>query len=771
MKRTGVLAVLLLWDLYRLEAFVSQLPQGSTTATTTPVWFPTSFSRHRGPLEASPRGASSDPNPGSFNNNNYRHSRRRGRESSISQGRGGVTGFRNTNNNNSPYAYFSETEREQRRAWLEQATNRLIETKPGTLNRGKWHELASMLHAWSKHVKDGTNNHMVPMYMERILKRLLDERRAGNEEAKVDIGMYNILLDAWACAALFPQPRSTAATTPSSFSSSSWASSPASTPATGSSRQIASQRAREILVLLQETYEAKEQQQHEDANANRVASLQPNEESFRVVFYVVCKIEGAQIARRVLAWMEYLSKVGKNVHAKPKRGQYITLLDSYANSRDDNAGQLAEGFLRHMTKTGVPPDTTCYNIAIKAWTRAKRGRESAEHADQILSDMTAPKDIVTYSSVISAWAASGMKSHAVARAEELLRAIEDTPGLEANTVVLNTVMSTWTKSRNPGAVNRTAELLDYMEQQSASASSAKSDPTVPKPDLISYNTHIHALSLHAANYPSYAPRAQQLLESLDERYKRGEISFAPNLFSYNLVIDAWAKSRAPDAAFNAVNVLRKLISDPTTPEPDTFSFNQVLSALSKSLKPDAAQLADNLLTYMEESYQLKLYKQVKPDVIGYASVITALARSRDTPNGAERAEELLNRLKLRYAVIGGSNGGDRKQQQPNNISRVGLRICYNSLINGWATSGKGTFAARKAEALLQEMEELSVALQDDSISPNIITYNAVLNSWARSGTRCCGNKAELYLERMWELYHAGDRLVQPNDKTFNTVRG
>lgn len=249
----------------------------------------------------------------------------------------------------------------EQRTWLEEATGNLLATSPGSLVNGKWHQLVSMLNAWSKHVKDDAN---APVAMEKLLKRLLDERRAGNSEAKANIHNYNRLLDAWACAALFRTHLP----------------------------PVAAQRAREILVLLQERFELEQD-----------LDLQPNMESFDVVFHAVCKTEGAQKARRVLAWMEYLFKVSKNAHAKPSRKHYIMLLDAYSNSRDGNAGHLAEGFLRHMNITGVAPDTLCYNIAIKAWTRTRRGRESAEHADQIMDEMQAPKDIVTYATVISAW--------------------------------------------------------------------------------------------------------------------------------------------------------------------------------------------------------------------------------------------------------------------------------------------------------------------------------------------------------------------------------
>ena len=103
-----------------------------------------------------------------------------------------------------------------------------------------------------------------------------------------------------------------------------------------------------------------------------IYAIQPNEESFGLVFDVVLKVEGVAAARRLLAWMEYVSKTGKgNKFAKPGRKYYMRLLNSYANSRDDNAGNLAEGILRHMNKIGEIPDTVCYNIAIKAWTKGE----------------------------------------------------------------------------------------------------------------------------------------------------------------------------------------------------------------------------------------------------------------------------------------------------------------------------------------------------------------------------------------------------------------
>ncbi|VEU36178.1 unnamed protein product [Pseudo-nitzschia multistriata] len=357
--------------------------------------------------------------------------------------------------------------------------------------------------------------------------------------------------------------------------------------------------------------------------------------------------------------------------------------------------------------------------------------------------MQAPKDVITYSSVISAWSASGMQSHAVVRAEELLREMEETPEVEPNTVVLNSIMSAWVKSKNPAAINRTTELLEYMEQ-------AQHAPA----DLVSYNTHLHALSIHSHREPDYAQRANDLLTSLEARYERGEIRFRPNLFSYNVVIDAWCRSQASDAAWNAVKLLRNFINHDSKYQPDTFSFNNVFSALSRTNRPGTTLLAEHLLDYMEIAYKNRIFKNAKADIVSYTCVIVTLARSGEA-DAAERGEKLLERMKEQYK-------SGKTYMKP-------TRVVYNALIDAWAKSGRGVLGSRKAEALLKEMEEMC-AMGDASVAPNVITYNNVMTSWARSGTRCAGNMAVKYLDRMTMINGTEGKIeIRPNDKTFHTV--
>lgn len=354
---------------------------------------------------------------------------------------------------------------------------------------------------------------------------------------------------------------------------------------------------------------------------------------------------------------------------------------------------------------------------------------------------------MTFSAVVTAWTVSGMKSHAVQKAEALLREIENSSDLEANTIVLNAVMSTWVKSRNPSAVDRTEEIIKQME-----------DSYDARPDLTSYNTHLHALSMHSHRSVQNVQKAEMILEKLEESCDKGLIDFGPNRFTYNLVLEAICKStNQENATTKAAFVLRKLIQRQNMHpdvQPDTYSFNQVLTLFSKNPTDASAQTAANLLQYMNKASQTGVFPLAKPDSDSYFAVINAYARSGGQ-GSAHRATMLLNEMKCQYA--------------DGNIRLKPTRTCYNTVIDSWARSGEGTLGARKAESLLQEMQ-LLYEEGDKDMSPTVYTYNSVLYAWARSGTRCCGYKAEQYLERMWETYNAGDVKVKPNDFSYNTVR-
>lgn len=267
--------------------------------------------------------------------------------------------------------------------WLIQATQSILTEARDQLKEGKWHQVVSLIGAWSSRAR---HHETATIQIESLLKLLVDHKRLGNNNIEISIDLYNKLLDAWACNALF---------------------------GLSDHPHLASKRTREILLHLQESYETGD-------------DVYPDSKSFGIVLHCVCRVEGALVARRLLAWMEYLSKTGKNSAATPIRSDYIMILDCYSNMDTPNSAILAEGFIRHMNSLQLHiraldtnlskeheaihlPDTYCYNILLKTWNKKvianpRQGRHIAEQADRILEEMKMQNsdrckpDLVTYAS-------------------------------------------------------------------------------------------------------------------------------------------------------------------------------------------------------------------------------------------------------------------------------------------------------------------------------------------------------------------------------------
>lgn len=199
--------------------------------------------------------------------------------------------------------------------------------------------------------------------------------------------------------------------------------------------------------------------------------------------------------------------------------------------------------------------------------------------------------------------------------------------------------------------------------------------------------------------------------------------------------------------------------------PDTVAYNSVLKALAKtssSYNKRAAELAQDLLEEMEHlnfvqwEENRNWYKglkeeklteeeiswgppriRVKPNVRSYSTVMDAWAK-QNNPNGAKKAQDLLEKLKEIYDETGDV------ALRPNVIS-------YNTVISGWAKAGANEDGALHCESLLEELGDLA----------DVISYNAVVQAWGRSGSPEAGERAEEILRSM--------TTVAPNERTYNTV--
>ena len=85
------------------------------------------------------------------------------------------------NNNKKHYRHRprQNNNRHTRKEWLQAATQRLLQSEPGSLTQGKWHEVTSLFHGWATLAKSDKE---APLRMEALLKRLLQEQQAQQQE-------------------------------------------------------------------------------------------------------------------------------------------------------------------------------------------------------------------------------------------------------------------------------------------------------------------------------------------------------------------------------------------------------------------------------------------------------------------------------------------------------------------------------------------------------------------------------------------------------------
>eukprot|EP00557_Chaetoceros_sp_GSL56_P006495 CAMPEP_0176503992 /NCGR_PEP_ID=MMETSP0200_2-20121128/15682_1 /TAXON_ID=947934 /ORGANISM="Chaetoceros sp., Strain GSL56" /LENGTH=900 /DNA_ID=CAMNT_0017903367 /DNA_START=234 /DNA_END=2934 /DNA_ORIENTATION=+ len=177
--------------------------------------------------------------------------------------------------------------------------------------------------------------------------------------------------------------------------------------------------------------------------------------------------------------------------------------------------------------------------------------------------------------------------------------------------------------------------------------------------------------------------------------------------------------------------------------PAQVTMTPLLDHLSK--RGDLHEIT-RILNWMEDMYQRKGWRDIRPNRIHFNTLINALSKSK---NGGRKAMKLLNKMKVMY-----SNGS-------NECARPDL-VTYNAVLNAIAkeTTSSGNKRSQidsdigeRAESLLSKMED---GLEGDHIVPDIVSYNTVLSAHMNSHAINAATKVQAILQRM------SDRDVEPD---------
>jgi hypothetical protein len=374
------------------------------------------------------------------------------------------------------------------------------------------------------------------------------------------------------------------------------------------------------------------------------------------------------------------------------------------------------------------------------------------------------------------------------------------------------------------AAERAEALLLHAEQSLTSASSEdddyheserynntdSNDTAMWRPNLQSYWLVLEAWSRAGNPY-----RANDLLRRMSVQASTGA-GVVPDTKCYNLVLRAWTQPNAMGGKHlqkrikGAKSLLEEMtsyhreqsnpflaqVNDPTIecatatasaasgscppPPPDRISFNTVLRVYSqmaaendshngnnhnRNAKEAADQcraLLQGMMTFQRDTQGQ--FPDAAPDVYTFNAVLDTVANcggngggGADSLSSAQQAEDILAKM-IEYA-----RQLDKEQQEEHNSNNISGSRLNQTTESESAPASTSTYTSSPASP-----SRSGVMI---SAKPNVVTYNIVLKAYNRISDvdARAPQRAQELLQRMLNLYEAGDATVKPDVISYSTV--
>jgi len=310
---------------------------------------------------------------------------------------------------------------------------------------------------------------------------------------------------------------------------------------------------------------------------------------------------------------------------------------------------LWEFFERHIQEPQMNPcpDRIAFTTTIKAWSKSTNP-DAPNRAESLLRKMIElyddgknqnfKPDVMTYTSVIQCWVKS-KKFEAPEKAECILRHLQsmerdgdDT--MSPDTIVWNSAISAWGSAED----GERAEAL-FLEMLDSSRISSN---TIALPSAITLTNVLNAWS--KTRSPEASDRALALLAKMEQFYRDGILAVKPNVVHYSVVLDCLAYAKQASAAECAESMLRKMIAsnDPNM-QPTVISYNSVIKAWAYARDRKSITKITSLLR--EIIVQSKSNPKMRPNSITFGQVLKFLNES-DLPDKANRAKAIENLMEI-----------------------------------------------------------------------------------------------------------------------------
>lgn len=513
-----------------------------------------------------------------------------------------------------------------------------------------------------------------------------------------------------------------------------------------------------------------------------------------------------QATERALALFRRMlefAQSGDHPDISPDIITYTSLIDAFARNPNTGSEGLdqAESLLRHAESgddPSVQPDALMYGNYMSALsTRLSRQHKSYARADiakritDILRRMRAKSKTMpdseafmwhnakTYGIAMAAWSKSRSPraTHNVLQLyKEMKTEAKNIPALKPTMFVYHSLL-TCLGARAKGVDKRTA--FDNVTQARAIVTEMQRDGFPETVDTM----NLYFKVLMASEIPQAVQEAERNLQSLEKAISTGESTIIPNTFSYqivlegysrieggaehaerllhqvialsserpslelnhaffNIVMDAWARSRRDDAVDQAARVME--FGEECGFQPTDYTYTTLINALAYSGREDAPELAETLLGQMQSDFDSGKNHLCKPTDAPISAVIKCWELS-GKPEAPDRIDAIVERFKY---------------LSDNHKGYSNLNLNYSSLkhaILAWMKiTDKRPDAGDRATKYLDVVDKCN---QEGKLEIHfaIHCYNAVLVTIARSRDSDKAGKAYTILKRMEEHLYLRSR--------------
>jgi len=334
---------------------------------------------------------------------------------------------------------------------------------------------------------------------------------------------------------------------------------------------------------------------------------------------------------------------------------YNTVINAYAKSNLPDSAQRAESILGRMERVHRDQLEALRCWEVEEMEEGMRGDTMkggsggmyAVHRRLPPPEVTVKPNVRTYSTVIDAYSRiAGVDSDAAEAAQSLLQHLSSLytsssssssesardEELKPNIISYNTVLNAWAKTGTVHGAMMATKLLEEMEENTHSENRTDHSDMIGV-DVISYNAVIHAWARCGSD--DSGERAEKILRRMQRNAREAQE-------------EPRQRDECEDDGAADVTIARNADGDASIVHPNTRTYSSVIDAWSRSDHPNAARRAHQILNEMENQYAQTGDINVRPNTVAYSTVINAHARSRDMERKARSALGVLKKMEKLY---------------------------------------------------------------------------------------------------------------------------